>query len=226
MNLRSCRAVRLVAPTAALVVLAGCGSSAANPTPAPVTSTPVAAPSTSAPSPTPPAPTMAAPSVPAAPTPSAGPVVSSTPPAADGHCTLADLKVALGQGEGAAGSTYTTLLLTNTGGTSCTLNGHPGVSYVAGADQHQVGGTAVRSDQQPVRVSLAPGETASAVVRQPKALNYPEATCAPTQVTGVRVYPPDDTSSVVLPLATTACADQQTGRPTVSIVEAGTRPTL
>ncbi|WP_233267043.1 DUF4232 domain-containing protein [Tomitella fengzijianii] len=161
--------------------------------------TPVTTPSAPHPSASPP-PAAPPPAAPA--TPAAGP-----PPGADAPaCSSGALDVAFGRVGGAAGSTILTLVFTNTSATSCTLFGFPGVSYVGEDGTTQVGSAAVRSPRPEQTVLVAPGNSASAQVRAANVQNYPAEECRPTAVSGLRVYPPGDTGSVVLPHATTGCA--------------------
>lgn len=155
---------------------------------------------TPAPSPIPaPPPAPATPGDGAAPAPDAGP-----------GCTAAALDTHLGRVGGAAGSAILTLVFTNTSGDTCTMYGYPGVSYT-GPDGSQVGAPAARSPRPEHPVPLAPGASASAQVRAAQVHNYPAERCDPTPVTGLRVYPPGETASVVLDHSTTGCAATGTG---------------
>jgi len=96
----------------------------------------------------------------------------------------------------------------NTGSTACTLQGYPGVSYVDAAGK-QVGAPAKRNpDAAMTAVVLAPGGSAVAEVQQTNAQNYGDG-CEPTEVAGVRVYPPNDTASLIAPQSTVGCANEQ-----------------
>lgn len=117
------------------------------------------------------------------------------------ECRSADLHLSLGAGQGGgAGSSYPAIQFTNSGDHSCVIVGFPGVSYVAGADGHQVGAPASRDGSIGAQTTLAPGQVASAIVRAVNPQNYPTATCKPVSVRGFRVYPPDETASLFLPL--------------------------
>lgn len=113
-------------------------------------------------------------------------------------CRVGALHVSLGPGEGAAGHYYVPIVFTNTGRT-CTITGYPGVSYYAGADQHQVGDPAAREAGTVRTVTLHTGESAYAWLNQVNVDNYDPALCQPVKVDGIRVYPPDNTSAVLLP---------------------------
>src|SRR5829696_8887597 len=124
------------------VVTAGCGAPAASP-PAPETVT------VTAPAPVEPRPASSA----------ATPAAGGTP-----RCTTAGLSAALGEGDAAAGSVTRPLVFTNTGAAPCELRGFPGVSYVAGADGHQVGPAAQETGERAGEVVLRPGGKAQALV--------------------------------------------------------------
>lgn len=133
--------------------------------------------------------------------PASAPVLAP-PPAADPvpECRVTDLRVELGQGEGAAGTVYRPLLFINSGGRTCFVHGFPGVSYVAGDDGRQVGPAAVRDAEKGGPVTLAPGQAGFATVGFVNVQNYDEAACQPTPVKGLRVYPPHETESVFVPM--------------------------
>jgi hypothetical protein len=168
----------------------------------------------------------AAPTVPSSPSagPSSGPSGSpSAPPAASepeeqppaaatsGECKAGELKLSIGRGDTAAGTTYRPLRFTNVGKRTCTMQGFPGVSYVAGDDGHQVGPAAFRDGTKGAAVSLEPGETAFATVGFTQVHNFDPNVCKPTPVRGLRVYPPHDTASMFLPLEGTGCAGTPPG---------------
>lgn len=178
---------------AAVAGLAACSSS----TPARQAAPPVSPAPTAAP-PSGPAPTAAPPSAvpPSATSPSAIPS-SAAPgtPAAVGPCASAQLSVSLGQADGAAGTSYTPLIFTNTSGSTCTLNGHPGVSYVTGDTGQQVGAPAVREGSG-TTVLLRPGAQANSRL---SSVNVESTPCDRQPVSGFRIYPPDQTAALFLP---------------------------
>lgn len=145
---------------------------------------------------------------------------AATAPAQQAGCAVSELRLTLGQGQGAAGSTELPLVFTNVGGRTCALDGFPGVSYVqGGADGAQVGAAATRSGESAGAVTLAPDATATAtaMVRAVEVQNYPADTCAPTPVAGLRVYPPNDTGSIFVPYATTGCSKTGDGLNQLSV---------
>jgi hypothetical protein len=122
-------------------------------------------------------------------------------------CTSADLQVTLGGGAGAGMSqNHTGLQLRNTGSSPCTLYGYPGVSWVAGADGHQVGAAAKREANNgggaEKLVTLAPGALASAPIDIVDAAVIPTSQCKPVPVRGLRIYPPGERAALFLSLPT------------------------
>ncbi len=124
----------------------------------------------------------------------------------DGLCKAGDVKLALGQGDAGAGSVFRPLLITNVSARPCTIQGFPGVSYVAGDDGHQVGKAAFRTGTKGAAVKLEKGQTAAADLRFVNALNFDPAVCRPTDVTGLRIYLPQETAAKFLPAPGTGCA--------------------
>ncbi|WP_236790167.1 DUF4232 domain-containing protein [Amycolatopsis sp. GM8] len=178
--------------------VAGCGgSNGAQPEP----STSAPAPSSSASTDTP------APSSPGSVTPGSQ---TAPPPASSGDnglCKAADLKLSFGQSDAGAGTVHRSLIFTNTSDHPCTIQGFPGVSYVAGADGHQVGQPAVRVGDKGAVISLNKGDTASAALGFVNVQNFDTVTCQPQAVRGLRIYPPQETASMFIDLAGTGCAN-------------------
>ena len=109
-------------------------------------------------------------------------------------------------GDSAAGSTFFELKLTNLSGRRCALKGYPGVSAVD-LSGRQLGSAAGRNAHtRPSTVSLAPGRTAAAVLQVAHAGVYPTARCRPVTAAGVRVYPPNQKGSKVVPFPFRACS--------------------
>jgi hypothetical protein len=175
------------------------------------------------------------PSGPSTQPPSSGPASGpSTPPAANPsgepspeaaapeECRSPELKLSVGHGDAAAGTAFRPLRFTNSGSRTCTMQGFPGVSYVAGDDGHQVGPAAFREGTKGAAVSLAPGETAFATVGFVQVHNFDPNVCRPTPVRGLRVYPPHETASLFLALDGTGCAGNPPGNQlTVRTVQKG-----
>lgn len=157
----------------------------------------------------------------AAPTSSAAAATTSTSGGVP-RCTTAELTGSLGTPDGAAGSTYRPLLLTNTGTRTCELRGFPGVSYVTGDDGEQVGPAAEEEGTRGGQVVLAPGSAATATVRFVNVGNFDEAACVPVAVRGLRVYPPGDTAALFVAADGTGCSGTPpAAQLTVTTVTAG-----
>lgn len=183
---------------AAVVLLGACSSSdsssgttvasseastttvAATTTVAPETTTTVPAPSTAA-------------TTPATSPPVTTPAPTSAP--ASDACATGILAITTGDSEGAAGSVFTPLVFTNNGSTTCTLDGHPGVSFVDPAG-NQIGPSADRTDVATPTVSLAPGGQAHATLQTHDA-GFFDA-CAPIHAERMKIFPPDQTDAIVI----------------------------
>ena len=100
---------------------------------------------------------------------------------------------------------------TESGSRSCTIQGFPGVSYVAGGDGHQVGEAAYREGAKGPAISLKPGMTVFAPVGFVQVGNYDPAACKPTSVRGLRVYPPHEYDSMYVAVPGTGCAGNPPG---------------
>ena len=138
----------------------------------------------------------------------AGAIAAATPAAngATRSCATPDLVVWLNtQGNGAAGSIYYRLEFTNLARRRCSLRGYPGVSAVDLAGR-RLGSPATRNPMHVRTITLAAGGTANAVLRIVEAGNYPRARCKPTTAAGLRVYPPNQRVSKIVPFPLRACA--------------------
>jgi len=134
-------------------------------------------------------------------------------------CTTANLDVWLNTtGNGAAGSSYYNLNLTNLSARSCTLFGYPGVSAITQAGI-QLGSSAGRDAQHAsTRITLASARTAkgfesstsrntaTVILQITVAENFPASICAPITASGLRVYPPGQKESTVVPFPFVGCA--------------------
>ena len=136
----------------------------------------------------------------------AGPSPAARAGAVPAKCTTSKLVVWLDtRGDAAAGSVFYNLKFTNLSGHACALVGYPGVSAVDLAGR-QLGRAASRSASQSRVVRLAQGATTSAALRIVAAGNFPASTCHRTTAAGLRVYPPNQTASKVVPFPFTACS--------------------
>jgi hypothetical protein len=131
---------------------------------------------------------------------------TGAPVASVSPCATAQLAASLGQSNGAAGTIYYPLNLRNTSSSTCTIEGYAAVSFVAGADGHQVGQAAKQDAGSTATVTLSPGQTASARLGIVAAGNFPPD-CTMTAVSGLRVFPPGQRASLMVGHEDTACAD-------------------
>lgn len=180
------------------LVLAGCGSgSGTSAQPAPSSS------ATDSQSASVPSPTLA---------PAGTTTTTATEPPAqadpgDGFCKAGDVTLSFGNGDAAAGTVYRSLVITNSSGRKCIVQGFPGVSYVAGSDGHQVGQAAFRTGTKGAAFTLNKGDSVSADIGFVQVANFDPATCKPTATTGLRIYLPQDTASKFVPDPGTGCAN-------------------
>jgi hypothetical protein len=135
------------------------------------------------------------------------------------RCTTGDLVVWLDtMGNGAAGSSYFNLEFTNVSAHSCAVSGYPGVSAVNVAGT-QIGSAAGHNAEHPATLitltSAAAGgglggfsshNTATVILQITVAGNYSKSTCGPVVSAGLRVYPPDQTASKIIPYPFATCA--------------------
>lgn len=131
--------------------------------------------------------------------------VSTPAPSGPAPCATASLSGSLTGANGAAGSTYYQLVLTNTGTATCVVEGYPGVSFVYGTQGMQVGAPAARTPGTVTPVTLAPGASAHATLQITEAANYSH--CGMTATDGLRVYPPNQQTALLIDHNDEACAD-------------------
>lgn len=136
---------------------------------------------------------------------SGSPTGAST--AAVPQCSTSGLVVWLNtMGNGAAGSIAYQLQFTNLSGHTCTLFGYSGVSGVNLRGQ-QVGEPAHRSPAIPrQRVTLASGATAKETILIAEVGDFPQGVCRPVTAAGLRIYPPNQFASKVVPFPFGACS--------------------
>jgi hypothetical protein len=135
-----------------------------------------------------------------------GPAGAATPAsaAATPACTTQGLVIWLNtQGNGTAGTDFFTLNFTNLSGHSCVLRGFPGVSAV-NLRGGMIGKAASRDSGQTVKtITLTNGHTAHATLGFVDVGALPS--CPPTTAAGLRVFPPNQTASKVVPFPFAAC---------------------
>jgi hypothetical protein len=128
------------------------------------------------------------------------------------RCHTSQLQAAVRSGQGAAGSMYTPLSLTNTGTASCQMTGYPGVSLLD-VSGNQIGSPATHSAATVAAITLAPGDAAHTVMRtqNPTGGNP----CDPVS-TSVKVFPPDELDALTVPGALQTCGGDFTITPMVA----------
>lgn len=123
-------------------------------------------------------------------------------------------------GGGAAGNVSMRLTLTNAGSEPCLLSGFAEVALTAGPSAAPIGAAATRDYSTPVpEVLLAPGQAGTATLQYSHAGNYPN--CTRTPAAGLRVFPPEDTSSLFIVQPRDACANPGIALLTVDGFQAG-----
>ena len=154
-------------------------------------------------------------------TPSTTPAPTSAGPA---ECGSAGLHVKVGPGNGAAGTAYYNIDLVNESGSTCFVQGYPGVSLVSAGSNagSQIGADAKRDPVTPPRrIVLAPGQTAHAVLGVADAGNFPSSKCNPVSAHWLKVYPPDQTVALYAPFTTQTCASTSTATLRITTISAG-----
>jgi hypothetical protein len=138
-------------------------------------------------------------------------------------CAVADLTVWAGvPADGSAGAFHYQLEISNTSHHTCTLFGYPGVSAL-GPKGHQVGSAAIRNAAHPkTLVTLAPGATSHVELQITDVTNFPASACHPVKASGLRVIPPNDRRSQVVPLSFEACSKSGPKYLSVTTVQGGT----
>jgi len=102
---------------------------------------------------------------------------------------------------GTAGSSYFDLEFSNTGTSTCTFFGFPGISAL-NSQGHQVGLPATRTGPQGALITLPPGGTAHVILRVVDA----GAVCLPpVNAVALRVFAPGQFSSELVPFFSQGC---------------------
>jgi len=148
---------------------------------------------------------------------------ASTTPAGPAECTTGGLHVAVGSSQGAAGTIYYNIDFTNASSSSCILQGFPGVSLVSAGSTagSQIGADAKRNSTTTSNpISVAPGQTAHAVLAIAQAGAFPASKCHPVTAHWLKVFPPDQTVAAYVSFSTQTCAS--TSVPTMRIAAIST----
>jgi len=119
-------------------------------------------------------------------------------------------------GNGTAGTTFFKLHFTNLSGRACTLNGFPFL-FAVNLTGHQVGRRAVfRKPPAPHLVTLANGKTATAVLGIVDTGVFSPSACRPVTAAGLRVFPPNQTRSKLVPFPFSTCS-RRPGRASLNV---------
>ncbi|HSX02492.1 MAG TPA: DUF4232 domain-containing protein [Candidatus Saccharimonadia bacterium] len=124
--------------------------------------------------------------------------------AAVSPCGPASLKLTPGQQQGAAGTIYQHMILTNVSQQTCTMAGFPTAFLYSGDGYALGGGAAARPQPAPVAITLAPGQTANTVLGYPQAGNFNPGVCTAASVS-LKLYPPASTTPLETPLTVPWC---------------------
>ncbi len=137
-------------------------------------------------------------------------------------CTTGQLKADQENPDVGAGQYYSKLVFTNVSGTTCTLSGFPGVSYVKQGGV-QSGNAAVRTGDHGTTVTLrAHGGRASAVLHDSNGVGgYDPGQCQLSAAQGLRVYPPNQKAALFVPWQHEHCAGPTVHSLTIGAVTAG-----
>ena len=136
----------------------------------------------------------------------AAPAAASTP-----ACQTAGLVMWLSNGSAAAGTIYYDLNFTNLSGHACTLRGHPGVSAVnlGGARVGRPAGWGNPGNAKLRTIRLTSGATATAVLAITNVYDFPPKVCRRVTAAGLRVIPPNQFTSKLVPYPIGACSTRQ-----------------
>ena len=135
----------------------------------------------------------------------AGSVAQRAHTASAGPCPASGLLAWLDtNGNGAAGTIFSTLHVTNLSGHRCTVRGYPGVSPAA-LSGRRIGPGALRSGMTAHTVTLANGASATANLGIVEAGNFPPARCGQTTAAGLRVFAPGSSIARFVPFPFAAC---------------------
>ena len=156
--------------------------------------------------------------------PTTTPTTPASTSAGPAECGSAGLHVKIGPGNGAAGTAYYDVELVNISGSTCFVQGYPGVSLVSAGSNagSQIGADAKRDPVTPPRrIVLAPGRTAHAVLGVADAGNFPSSKCNPVSAHWLKVYPPDQTVALYAPFTTQTCASTSVPTMRITTISAG-----
>jgi hypothetical protein len=131
----------------------------------------------------------------------------STPSGSGSACTTSALKVTLGKPNATAGTTFFPLKFVNTSKSSCTLRGYPGVSAVTSTGK-QIGNAAQRSGGKVRTLTIKPGKQQSSSVGIVDTGNFSASKCKPVTAAGMKVFPPNASTSVIIKKKFSTCSSK------------------
>jgi hypothetical protein len=108
-------------------------------------------------------------------------------------------------GGGTAGSVFYKLEFTNLSHRACALRGYP-TAWAVNLGGHRLGSNASHEGRAPHTVNLAVGASAAGQLRIVDANNFPPSDCHPATAAGLRVRPPGQLASRIVPFPFEACA--------------------
>jgi uncharacterized protein DUF4232 len=131
-----------------------------------------------------------------------GATASATPP-----CKTSGLDIWFNNegGGGTAGSVFYKLEFTNLSHHACTLRGYP-TTWAMNLGGHRLGSNASHEGGAPHTVKLAVAASVPAQLRIVDAGNFSPSDCHPVTAAGLRVRPPGQLASRVVPFPFEACA--------------------
>jgi Protein of unknown function (DUF4232) len=140
------------------------------------------------------------------------PAASRPAPAA---CTPAGLRVTAGFSQGAGQHAIYGLRFTNASGTTCTVQGYPGVSLVTAGNSsgRPIGSPRplLMPSQDPglTTVTLAPGQHAAALMGIAETVEFTGMSCDPVTAHWLKVSPPHASRAVYVPITAVTCSSSR-----------------
>jgi hypothetical protein len=122
-------------------------------------------------------------------------------------CKTSQLKVKLGRANATAGTVFYPLKFVNKSKTNCTLRGYPGVSAV-GKRGRQIGKPARRIASKYRTVTVRPGKQQSSSVGIIDTGVFSPARCKPVTASGMKVFPPNAATAVVIKKKFSTCSSK------------------
>lgn len=119
-------------------------------------------------------------------------------------CKTQNLQLTAGQSQGAAGTIYQHMVLTNTGRRTCRISGYP-TAFLYGSNGFALGNSAAAAAQPaPVNITLDPHASTNTVLGYPQAGNFNPGVCSANSVS-LRLYPPSSTTYLEVPVSVAWC---------------------